>query len=50
MEVIIDSVELLKMMKEISFEVNTGGNIYMKTWKVKQESANLIQNNETPER
>ena len=36
------------MIKEIAFEANTGTNIYMTTWKVKQESANLFQNNKTP--
>ena len=37
------------MIKEIAFKVDTGKNIYMMTWKIKQESANLFQNNETPE-
>ena len=31
-----NSVELLKMIKEISFKVDTGKNIYMKTWEVKR--------------
>ena len=44
------SVKLLRMIKEIEFKVNTGKNIYMATLKVKQESDNLFQNNETPER
>ena len=43
-------MELLKTTKEISFKVDTGENIYMMTWKVKQESANIFQNNETPKR
>ena len=43
-------VELLKMIKEIEFKIDTGKNIYMTTWKVKRETANLFQNNETPER
>ena len=38
------------MIKEILFKVDTGENIYMKTCKVKRESANLSQNNEAPER
>ena len=38
------------MIKEIAFKVDTGKNIYMMTWNVKQESANLFQNTETPER
>ena len=38
------------MIKEIAFKVDTGKNIYMMTWNVKQESANLFHNNETPER
>ena len=37
-------------MKEIVFKFDTGRNIYMTTWKVKRESANLLQNNETRER
>ena len=45
-----DSVKLLRMIKEIAFKVDTGKNIYMMTCKVKQEIANLFQNNETPER
>ena len=45
-----DSLKLLKMVKEIAFKVDTGENIYMTTWEVKRESANLFQNNETPER
>ena len=40
-------VELLKMIKEISFKVNTGNNIYMKAWKVKQKTGNLFQKNDT---
>ena len=43
-----ESVELLKTIKGISFIVDTGKNIYMKTWKVKRETANLFQNNDTP--
>ena len=43
-----ESVELLKTTKGISFIVDTGKNIYMKTWKVKRETANLFQNNDTP--
>ena len=31
-----DSVELLKMTKEISYKVDTGKNIYVTTWKVKR--------------
>ena len=38
------------MIKEIAFKVDKGKNIYRATWKVKQESANLFQNNKTPER
>ena len=38
------------MINEISFKVNTGIVFYMTTWKVKLETANLFQNNETPER
>ena len=45
-----DSVKLLKIIKEIAFKVNTGRNIYMTTWKVKWESANMFQNNNTQER
>ena len=30
------SVEILKMIKEIAFKVDTGKKIYMTTWKVKQ--------------
>ena len=45
-----NSVELLKMIKEISFKVDTGKNNYITTWKVKQETANLFQNNNTSER
>ena len=37
------------MIKEFVFKVNTGNNIYITKCKVKQESANLFQNNETPE-
>ena len=37
------------MIKKIEFEDDTGKNIYMMTWKVKQEGANLHQNNKTPE-
>ena len=37
------------MIKGIAFKVDTRKNIYMTTWKVKRESANLFQNNETPE-
>ena len=46
----INSVELLKMIKEILFIVDTGKNIYTKMWKVKREIAELFQNNKTPER
>ena len=45
-----ESVELLSMIKEISSKVDTVNNIYMTTWKVKQETANIFQNNDTPER
>ena len=38
------------MINEISFKVNTGIVFYMTTWKVKLDTANLFQNNETPER
>ena len=38
------------MIKEIAFKVDTGKNIYTKTWKVKRESVNLFQNNKKPER
>ena len=38
------------MIKEIVFKVDTGKNIYMTTWRVKRETANLFQNYETPER
>ena len=36
--------------KKITFKVNTGKNVYMMTWNIKRESANLFQNNKTPER
>ena len=42
-------VELLKMIKKIAFTIDTGKNIYMTTWRVKQESDNLFQKNKTPE-
>ena len=29
--------------KKITFKVNTGKNVYMMTWNVKQESANLFR-------
>ena len=45
-----NSGELLKMIKEFFFKVDTGKNIYMTTWKVKREIANLLQSNNTPER
>ena len=45
-----NSVELLKMIKEVAFKFDPGKNIYMKIWKVKRETANLFQNNDTPER
>ena len=38
------------MIKKILFKVDTGNNIYMKTWKVKRETANLLPDNNTPER
>ena len=31
-----NSVELLKMIKEIAFKDDTGKNIHMTTWKVKK--------------
>ena len=37
------------MIKEIAFKFDTGIDIYMTTWKVKQVSAKMLQNNETPE-
>ena len=43
------SVELLKMIKEITFKVDTGKNIYMTTWKVKQETSNHFRTM-TPQR
>ena len=43
-------VDILNMIIEITFKVDTGGGFYMKTWKVKQETANLFQKNKTPER
>ena len=45
-----NSVKLLKVIKEIAFNVDTRKNIYMTTCKVKRESVNLFHNNETPER
>ena len=38
------------MIKEIVLKVYTGDNIYITTWKFKQERANLFHNNKTPER
>ena len=43
-----DSVELLKTMKEIAFRVDIWKNIYITTWKVKRESANMPHNNKAP--
>ena len=44
-----NSLELLNMIEKIMFKVNTGKQIYMTKWKVKRETANLLQNNDTPE-
>ena len=38
------------MIKEIAFKIDTGKKNYMMTWKLKQETSNLFQNNNTPER
>ena len=38
------------MIKEIVFKFDTGENIYITTWKVKRETANLFQNNDAPEK
>ena len=45
-----NSMELLKMIKEIAFKVDKRKNIYMTKWRVKWDSANMFQNNKTPER
>ena len=41
-----NSVDLLKIIKEIALKFYTGQNVYMTTWKVKLESANMFHNNE----
>ena len=45
-----NSVEILNMIKEILFKVDTCKKKYTKTWRVKGEIANLFQNKDTPER
>ena len=45
-----NSVELLNMIKKIAFKVNSGKTIYMTTRKIKRDTANLLQNNDTPYR
>ena len=44
-----NSVDILMMIKEIEFKFDTGKNIYMTTWKVKRDTANLFQKNKTSE-
>ena len=39
----------MKMIKEIAFKVDTGKKIYIKKWKVKRETTNLLKNNNTSE-
>ena len=38
------------MIKEIAFKFDTGNNIYITAWKVKRDTANLLESNNTPER
>ena len=45
-----NSVELLNMIKKIAFKVNSGKTIYMTTQKIKRDTANLLQNKDTPYR